>query len=138
MRFSKHILPLALVVTGVIAAGDESTTAVAKAKATDEKASATTGEASNTADATEESTATATGKDDDKKDSKSDSKSDSKDKAEATTTEEDRPTDTWKPTVAKTTAPDILSAGSTDSINGQRFVLASLAVGLMTLGMAFL
>ncbi|KAG5753197.1 hypothetical protein H9Q69_003891 [Fusarium xylarioides] len=139
MRFSKHVLPIAILLTGVIAAKDEeSTTAVEKAKATDDKASATADD-SKTADATEEASATATGKDDKKesKTDKSDTKSATKEKsAAASQTTADGPTITWDPPAPKTTVPDI-NAGSPSPMTPGVVVL-SLVLGITSLGMALL
>ncbi|KAF4447460.1 hypothetical protein F53441_9008 [Fusarium austroafricanum] len=132
MRFS-NVLPIAILLTGVIAAKEEeSTTAVDKAKATDDKAS-------KTADATEEASATATGKDDKGKDSKtdkSDSKSTTKSKGSASQTSATGPTITWDPPAPKTTIPDI-NAGSPSPMT-PGVVVVSLVLGLTTLGMALL
>lgn len=130
MRFSKHVLPIAILLTGVIAAKDEeSTTAVEKAKATDD---------SKTADATEEASATATGKDDKKesKTDKSDTKSATKEKSAASQTTADGPTITWDPPAPKTTVPDI-NAGSPSPMTPGVVVL-SLVLGITSLGMALL
>ncbi|KAH7263505.1 hypothetical protein BKA59DRAFT_506524 [Fusarium tricinctum] len=144
MRFSKHVLPIAILLTGVIAAKDEeSTTAVEKAKATEDKPSKTTADdsESNTAEATEEASATATGKDGKDKDSKtdkSDTKSGTKDKetASKTSTSVDGPTITWDPPAPKTTVPDI-NAGSPSPMTPGVLVL-SLVFGITSLGMALL
>ncbi|KAJ4269633.1 hypothetical protein NW762_001301 [Fusarium torreyae] len=137
MRFSKHVLPLAILLTGVIAAKDEeSTTAVEKAKATDDKPSKTTADESNTADATESASATSTGKDD-KKSTKTDTKSGTKDKSEdASSTEDDRPTQTWNPPAPKTTVPDINAGPPSPMTPG--LVVLSLVFGITTFGMALL
>ncbi|KAG7411253.1 hypothetical protein DER46DRAFT_618324 [Fusarium sp. MPI-SDFR-AT-0072] len=138
MRFSKHVLPIAILLTGVIAAKDEeSTTAVEKAKATDDKASATA-DGSKTADATEEASATATGKDDkkDSKTDKSDTKSATKEKSATSQTTADGPTITWDPPAPKTTVPDI-NAGSPSPMTPGVVVL-SLVLGITSLGMALL
>ncbi|KAH7237540.1 uncharacterized protein BKA55DRAFT_577725 [Fusarium redolens] len=139
MRFSKHVLPIAILLTGVIAAKDEeSTTAVEKAKATNDKASETTADDSKTADATEEASATATGKDDkkDSKTDKSDTKSATKEKSAASQTTADGPTITWDPPAPKTTVPDI-NAGSPSPMTPGVLVL-SLVLGITSLGMALL
>ncbi|KAF9777566.1 hypothetical protein IL306_004363 [Fusarium sp. DS 682] len=138
MRFSKHVLPIAILLTGVIAAKDESTTAVEKAKATDDKASETTADDSKTADATEEASATATSKDDkkDSKTNKSDTKTGSKEKSAASQTSADGPTITWDPPAPKTTIPDI-NAGSPSPMTPGVVVL-SLVLGITSLGMALL
>ncbi|KAM0345392.1 hypothetical protein ACHAPU_006555 [Fusarium lateritium] len=141
MRFSKHVLPLAILLTGVIAAKEEeSTTAVEKAKATEDKPSKTTAKdsESNTADATEEASATATGKDGKDKESKTDSKSGTKDKetASKTSTENDGPTITWDPPAPSTTVPDI-NAGSPSPMTPSVLVL-SLVFGITSVGMALL
>ncbi|KAM0428637.1 hypothetical protein ACHAPT_007000 [Fusarium lateritium] len=149
MRFAKHILPLALVVTGVIAAGDESTTEVAKAKdtATDEKPTETKGsDETKGSNETEEptATATATGKDDDEdkdkdkdstdKDSETETGKNGKAKA-TTTTEEERSTVSWKPTMPATMAPDINA--SSRSIQASGFMALTL-VGIVSIVTAFL
>ncbi|KAG4256957.1 hypothetical protein BFJ72_g8796 [Fusarium proliferatum] len=138
MRFSKHVLPIAILLTGVIAAKDEeSTTAVEKAKATDDKASATADD-SKTADATEEASATATGKDDKKesKTDKSDTKSATKEKSAASQTTADGPTITWDPPAPKTTVPDINTGSPSPMTPG--VVVLSLVLGITSLGMALL
>lgn len=147
MRFSKHVLPIAMLLTGVIAAKDEeSTTAVEKSKATNDKPSETTADESNTADATGESTATATATATGKKDK--DSKSDKSDTDTSTNTKEKEaasktatekgngPTITWDPPAPKTTVPDI-NAGSPSPMTPGVVVL-SLVLGITSIGMALL
>ncbi|RGP72677.1 hypothetical protein FLONG3_6685 [Fusarium longipes] len=142
MRFSKHVLPLAILLTGAIAASDgESTTAVEKSKATNDKPSETTADESNTADATGEATATATGKNDKSKDSKTDTETNTntreKEAASKTATEKGNgPTITWDPPAPKTTVPDI-NAGSPSPMTPGVMVL-SLVLAITSVGMVLL
>ena len=143
MRFSKHVLPLAMLLTGVIAAKDEeSTTAAEKAKATDDKPSETTADESNTADATDEATATATGKNGkDSKSEKSDTDTETntreKQAASKTATEKGNgPTITWDPPAPKTTVPDINAGAPSPMTPG--VVILSLVLGITSIGMALL
>ncbi|KAJ4320470.1 hypothetical protein N0V84_005862 [Fusarium piperis] len=142
MRFAKHLLPLALVLTGVIAAGDETTTEVARAKATasDEKATQTTAEPEETkgSDKTEEAKATATGDDEDK---------DSTDKGKTTetaknskarvtsATEAEQTTVSWNPPQPKTMAPDINASSRSVQTSGY---MALTLVGIVSIAAAFL
>ncbi|KAI1069048.1 hypothetical protein LB507_006549 [Fusarium sp. FIESC RH6] len=145
MRFSKHVLPLAMLLTGVIAAKEEeSTTAAEKAKATDDKPSETTADESNTADATDEATATATATGKNDKDSKTDkSETDTetntreKQAASKTATEKGNgPTITWDPPAPKTTVPDINAGAPSPMTPG--VVVLSLVLGITSIGMALL
>ncbi|KAI8672235.1 hypothetical protein NCS56_00686100 [Fusarium sp. Ph1] len=149
MRFAKHVLPLALVITGVIAAGDESTTEVAKAKATasDDKASQTTAEPEETkgSDKTEEAEPTATGDDKDKDSTDKDKDSTDKDKeteteknskAKATSaTETEQSIVSWNPPQPTTMAPDINASSRSIQTSGY---MALTMVGIVSIAAAFL
>ncbi|EEU42480.1 uncharacterized protein NECHADRAFT_102618 [Fusarium vanettenii 77-13-4] len=144
MRFAKHLLPLALVITGVIAAGDESTTEVAKAKATatDDKATKTTNEPDETkgSDKTEEAEPTATGDDEDKdKDSTETGKeteTEKNSKAKVTSaTETEQSIVSWNPPQPSTMAPDINASSRSIQTSGY---LAVAMVGIVSIAAAFL
>ncbi|KAH6997213.1 hypothetical protein EDB80DRAFT_145654 [Ilyonectria destructans] len=125
----KHVLPLALLLTGVAAkttTGDSSSTAVSDASATGDQTTATT-DATNTGD--ESGTATGTAAD---KTDKSDKKT-AKTKADKTTT---AAKDTWVASVQATVAPD-LNAGAV-SLKDPGFIVLGLAFGMMMVGTAFL
>ncbi|KAL6363827.1 hypothetical protein LRP88_03251 [Fusarium phalaenopsidis] len=142
MRFAKHVLPLALVITGVIAAGDESTTEVAKAKATasDDKASQTTAEPEETkgSDKTEEAEPTATGDDKDKdstdKDKETETEKNSKAKA-TSATETEQSIVSWNPPQPTTMAPDINASSRSIQTSGY---MALTMVGIVSIAAAFL
>ncbi|RSL80701.1 hypothetical protein CEP52_010668 [Fusarium oligoseptatum] len=141
MRFAKHILPLALVITGVIAADDESTTEVAKTKATatDDKATKTTNEAEETkgSDKTEEAEPTATGDEDEDKDSTDKETSTGKNsKAKVTSaTETTQSIVSWDPPQPSTMAPDINASSRSIQTSGY---LALTMVGIVSIAAAFL
>ncbi|RTE78540.1 hypothetical protein BHE90_006973 [Fusarium euwallaceae] len=141
MRFAKHILPLALVITGVIAADDESTTEVAKTKATatDDKATKTTNEAEETkgSDKTEEAEPTATGDEDEDKDSADKETSTGKNsKAKVTSaTETTQSIVSWDPPQPSTMAPDINASSRSIQTSGY---LALTMVGIVSIAAAFL
>ncbi|KAH7249307.1 hypothetical protein FSOLCH5_014866 [Fusarium solani] len=135
MRFAKHVLPLALVITGVIAAGDESTTEVAKAKATatDDKASQTTNEPDETkgSDKTEEAEPTATGDDKDKE-----TKTEKNSKTKVTSaTETEQSIVSWNPPQPTTMAPDINASSRSIQTSGY---MALTMVGIVSIAAAFL
>ncbi|KAJ4142572.1 hypothetical protein NW754_010013 [Fusarium falciforme] len=144
MRFAKHVLPLALVITGVIAAGDESTTEVAKAKATatDDKATQTTAEPDETkgSDKTEEPEPTATGDDEDKdkdstdKDKETETKKNSKAKV-TSATETEQSIVSWNPPQPSTMAPDINASSRSIQTSGY---MALTMVGIVSIAAAFL
>ncbi|KAI5456428.1 hypothetical protein BGZ63DRAFT_409117 [Mariannaea sp. PMI_226] len=134
MRFQlKHILPLAVLLTGVVAKSDP--TADSSNSATETGATTT-----------DDSTATATGDDSNATEtgsSKGDSKTatgkqtGTKTGTEVKTTASATYTDTWKPTIPATTAPDLESAGVSLSKN-PNYIIVTLSVGLLTAGMNFL
>jgi hypothetical protein len=135
MRFAKHVLPLALVITSVIAAGDESTTEVAKAKATatDDKASQTTNEPDETkgSDKTEEAEPTATGDDKDKE-----TKTEKNSKTKVTSaTETEQSIVSWNPPQPTTMAPDINASSRSIQTSGY---MALTMVGIVSIAAAFL
>lgn len=135
MRFAKHVLPLALVITGVIAAGDESTTEVAKAKATatDDKASQTTNVPDETkgSDKTEEAEPTATGDDKDKE-----TKTEKNSKTKVTSaTETEQSIVSWNPPQPTTMAPDINASSRSIQTSGY---MALTMVGIVSIAAAFL
>ncbi|KAI8673476.1 hypothetical protein NCS55_00667800 [Fusarium keratoplasticum] len=144
MRFAKHVLPLALVITGVIAAGDESTTEVAKAKATatDDKATQTTNEPDETkgSDKTEEAEPTATGDDKDKdkdstdKDKETETEKNSKAKV-TSATETEQSIVSWNPPQPSTMAPDINASSRSIQTSGY---MALTMVGIVSIAAAFL
>ncbi|KAI8668869.1 hypothetical protein NCS57_00700000 [Fusarium keratoplasticum] len=137
MRFAKHVLPLALVITGVIAAGDESTTEVAKAKATatDDKATQTTNEPDETkgSDKTEEAEPTATGDDKDK-DKETETEKNSKAKV-TSATETEQSIVSWNPPQPSTMAPDINASSRSIQTSGY---MALTMVGIVSIAAAFL
>ncbi|RSL56342.1 hypothetical protein CEP53_006807 [Fusarium sp. AF-6] len=141
MRFAKHILPLALVITGVIAADDESTTEVDKTKATatDDKATKTTNESEETkgSDKTEEAEPTATGDEDEDKDSTDKETSTGKNsKAKVTSaTETTQSIVSWDPPQPSTMAPDINASSRSIQTSGY---LALTMVGIVSIATAFL
>lgn len=140
MRFAKHILPLALVITGVIAADDESTTEVAKAKATatDDKATKTTNEPDETkgSDKTEEAEATATGDDKDSTETGKETETEKNSKAKATSaTETEQSIVSWDPPQPTTMAPDINASSRSVQASGY---LAVAMVGIVSIAAAFL
>lgn len=125
----KHVLPLALLLTGVAAkttTDDSSSTAVSDASATADQTTATT-DATNTGD--ESGTATGTAAD---KTDKTDKKT-TKTKTSKTTTAAQ---DTWVASVQATVAPD-LNAGAV-SLKDPGFIVLGLAFGMMMVGTAFL
>lgn len=143
MRFAKHLLPLALVITGVIAADEDSTTEVAKAKATatDEKATQTTADADKTkgSDKTEEAEPTATGDEDEDKDKDSTDKeteTGKNSKAKVTSaTETVQSFVSWDPPQPSTMAPDINASSRSVQASGY---MALTMVGIVTIAAAFL
>lgn len=142
MRFAKHLLPLALVITGVIAAGDESTTEVAKAKATatDDKATQTTNEPDETkgSDKTEEAEPTATGDDEnkDKDSTDKETKTEKNSKAKVTSaTETEQSIVSWNPPQPSTMAPDINASSRSIQTSGY---LAVAMMGIVSIAAAFL
>lgn len=142
MRFAKHVLPLALVITGVIAADDESTTEVAKAKATatDDKATKTTNEPDETkgSDKTEEAEPTATGDDEDKDSTETDKETETgkNSKAKVTSaTETEQSIVSWNPPQPSTMAPDINASSRSVQASGY---LAVAMVGIVSIAAAFL
>lgn len=143
MRFAKHLLPLALVLTGVIAADDESTTEVAKAKATatDDKAAETTAEPDKTTKGsgkTEEPEPTATGDDEDKDSTGKETETGKNSKAKATTTsatETEQSIVSWNPPQPTTMAPDINASSRSIQASGY---LALTMVGIVSVAAAFL
>ncbi|UPL01332.1 hypothetical protein LCI18_012266 [Fusarium solani-melongenae] len=140
MRFAKHVLPLALVITGVIAAGDDSTTEVAKAKATatDDKATQTTNEPDETkgSDKTEEAEPTATGDDKDKDSTDKETKTEKNSKAKVTSaTETEQSIVSWNPPQPSTMAPDINA--SSRSIQTSSYMALTM-VGIVSIAAAFL
>ncbi|RSL64550.1 hypothetical protein CEP54_004662 [Fusarium duplospermum] len=144
MRFAKHLLPLALVITGVIAADEDSTSEVAKAKATatDEKATQTTADADKTkgSDKTEEAEPTATGddededKDKDSTDKETETGKNSKGKV-TSATETTQSLVSWDPPQPSTMAPDINASSRSIQTSGY---LALTMVGIVTIAAAFL
>lgn len=140
MRFAKHLLPLALVITGVIAADDESTTEVAKAKATatDDKATQTTNEPDETkgSDKTEEASATATGDDKDEDSTDKETKTEKNSKAKVTSaTETEQSIVSWNPPQPSTMAPDINASSRSIQTSGY---MALTMVGIVSIAAAFL
>lgn len=142
MRFAKHVLPLALVITGVIAAGDESTTEVAKAKATatDDKATQTTAEPDQTkgSDKTGEAEPTATGDDKgkDSTDKNKETETEKNSKAKVTSaTETEQSIVSWNPPQPSTMAPDINASSRSIQTSGY---LAVTLVGIVSIAAAFL
>lgn len=145
MRFAKHLLPLALVITGVIAADEDSTTEVAKAKATatDEKATQTTADADKTkgSDKTEEAEPTATGDEDEDKDKDKDStdketETGKNSKAKVTSaTETVQSFVSWDPPQPSTMAPDINASSRSVQASGY---MALTMMGIVTIAAAFL
>lgn len=147
----KHILPLALVLTGVAAQKDSNSkdvsTETEDVATTTEKAEATTTNG-------DEEEATETGKSDSKSDSKEDDKS-SKDESDSKTASKDDGKDsskkatatvdvpssvgryTFEATMPATTAPDINAAGRF-SARDSSFLALTVAVGAVTFGAAFL
>lgn len=128
----KHVLPLALLLTGVAAkttTDDSSSTAVSDASATADQTTATT-DATNTGD--ESGTATGTAADKTDKTDKTDKKT-TKTKTSKTTTAAQ---DTWVASVQATVAPD-LNAGAV-SLKDPGFIVLGLAFGMMMVGTAFL
>ncbi|CAM1509129.1 Fc.00g028680.m01.CDS01 [Cosmosporella sp. VM-42] len=133
----KHLLPLALILTPILAA-DKTTTADAVAT-TDESKQTTATDATNTdegtatATATDETGTTATGTADEKS-TKKNTKSGKATTATTATTAVD--TFSWNPTVPATTAPDLNAAGM--SVQSRGAMGLSVAFGLVTLGVAYL
>ncbi|KAF7550398.1 hypothetical protein G7Z17_g5739 [Cylindrodendrum hubeiense] len=127
------VLPLALLLSGVVAktTADTASTAVSDASATGDKTTATA-EVTNTGD--ESGTATGTADDSTNTDTVTGSKSTKTKSSKTTTTAKD--TDTWVASVQATVAPD-LNGGAT-SLKDPGFVVLGLAFGLMMAGTAFL
>lgn len=116
----QHVLPLALLLTSVIAQRESSENSVSRTA--DDSTATATDEGSTTA--------TATGKETSTKSSESSTKATS---TQASTTGKRQPTTTWDPEVPKTVAPDLL--GGTTSVQSSGYLLMTVVVGLVTMGM---
>lgn len=127
----KHILPLAVLLTGVVAKTTEDSTGTATeaASATDDSASAT---------ATDNSSATETGSNSSATGTSDNSSETGKKKTTAKATKTvSSETDTWVASIPSTTAPDLESTSGAGSRN-PNYIIVSLSVGLLTAGMTFL
>ncbi|KAH7134690.1 hypothetical protein B0J13DRAFT_625898 [Dactylonectria estremocensis] len=131
----KHVLPLALLLTGVAAktTTEASSTAVSDASTTASDTTATH-KVTKTKDstATDEAASTETG---DSTDTNTNSKT-TKAKAKSSTTTAAQDTDTWVASIQATVAPDL--NGAAVSYKDPGLVVLGLAVGLMMAGTAFL